>query len=79
MKKALEYIRQQKLIEKGDHVVAGVSGGADSVYLLFLLLKYKEETDFKISVVHVHHNLRGAEADRDARYVGELCSQYELP
>lgn len=79
MKKALEYIRQQKLIEKGDHVVAGVSGGADSVYLLFLLLKYKEETDFKISVVHVHHNLRGAEADRDARYVGKLCSQYELP
>ncbi len=79
MKKALEYIRQQKLIEKGDHVVAGVSGGADSVYLLFLLLKYKDETDFKISVVHVHHNLRGAEADRDARYVRELCSQYELP
>lgn len=79
MKKALEYIRQQELIEEGDHVVAGVSGGADSVYLLFLLLKYKEETDFKISVVHVHHNLRGAEADRDAQYVRELCGRFELP
>lgn len=79
MKQVLEFIRQQELIKEGDHVVAGVSGGADSVYLLFALLAYQEEQKFKISVIHVHHNLRGAEADRDAQYVRELCLERSLP
>lgn len=79
MEQVLKFIRQQKLIEEGDHVVAGVSGGADSVCLLFVLLQYKKEVDFQISVVHVHHNLRGEEADRDADYVRELCSRHQLP
>lgn len=79
MKKVLEFIRQQNLIEKGDHVIAGVSGGADSVYLLFVLLRYRKEQRFDITVVHVNHNLRGAEAGRDARYVRELCGNLDLP
>ena len=43
MKKGIEMIRRYRMIEEGDHVIAGVSGGPDSVYLLFLLMQYKKE------------------------------------
>ena len=62
MKKVLNYIKQHELIAKGDHVVIGISGGADSVCLLFLLDEISRILDFSIGAVHVNHNLRGTEA-----------------
>lgn len=79
MKQVLEFIREQELIEEGDHVIAGVSGGADSVYLFFVLLEFKKELNYEISVVHVNHNIRGEEALRDENYVKQLCQDYKLP
>ena len=60
----LAYNEQKKLLMPGDTVVAGVSGGADSVCLLALLDELKEKLGLTLYVIHVHHGIRGAEADR---------------
>ena len=53
------YIRENRMIEPKDRVLAGLSGGADSVCLLFVLLELRRELDFELFCVHVNHNLRG--------------------
>lgn len=70
-----EWIEQEKMIEAGDLVIAGVSGGADSVCLLLCLLEYQKKIDFSVRVVHVEHGIRGEESLRDARFVRELCEK----
>ncbi len=72
-KKVEEFIRKYQMIRKGDTVIAGVSGGADSVCLLFVLCALRERLEFNIRVCHVNHGLRGAEADADEEYVRALC------
>lgn len=67
------------MIEKGDVVIAGVSGGADSVCLLFVLFALQEELEFRVKVCHVNHGLRGAEADADEEYVRRLCGELGVP
>ena len=69
----LDQIKTYGLIKKGEHVIVGVSGGADSVCLLHILNKLKEELDFNIFAVHVNHMIRGEEAERDKRFVKNLC------
>ena len=77
-KKWTEYIRKYNLIEEGDGIVAGVSGGADSVCLLRLLCELREQYRLGIHVVHVNHGLRGREADEDEEFVGRLCEQFRV-
>lgn len=77
--KVREYIDRYRMIEKDDRVIAGVSGGADSVCLFFVLLKLQREMGFSFAAVHVNHGLRGADADADERFVKELCEKYEVP
>lgn len=78
-KKVYHFIRKYEMVQPGDMVVAAVSGGADSVCLLHLLTSLREEFHIGITAVHVHHGIRGAEADRDADYVKELCRKLEVP
>lgn len=73
--KVFSFMEKHKMIQPGDKVVLGVSGGADSVCLLFLLLEYQKKTDFEMLAVHVDHGIRGAAAREDAAYVEELCRQ----
>lgn len=73
-KKVKAFIREQKLIEKGDRILLGLSGGADSVCLFYLLLGLRDEFDFKLRAVHVHHGIR-EEAEEDAAYVKGLCKK----
>ena len=70
--KVFAYIREHRMLQAHDRVVAGVSGGADSVCLLFLLLEWQKICPIDIAVVHVNHGIR-AEAGEDARYVEQLC------
>ena len=66
------------MIEKGDTVIIGVSGGADSVCLLFVLLKLQEKIPFSPVVVHVNHQVR-EDAAEDALFVKELCEKWQVP
>lgn len=78
-KKVQNYIREHKMFRDGDKVVAAVSGGADSVCLLHLLSVLSEELKITIHVIHVHHGIRGEEADRDAAFVEELSAGLGVP
>jgi tRNA(Ile)-lysidine synthase len=74
----LAYIRKHGLLAPGDRVGGAVSGGADSVALLRLLLELRRELGIVLSVVHFNHKLRGAESDEDQRFVTALAQQYKL-
>jgi len=78
-KKVIEFMRAEKMAESGDGILAAVSGGADSVCLLFLLHKWQEELGIRLAAFHLNHGLRGAEADRDEAYVRELCEKLQVP
>ena len=74
----LKTIRKQQSIRAGDRLAVAVSGGADSVALLCLLLELRAELGIVLSVAHVNHKLRGEEADEDERFVTKLARQHGL-
>ena len=74
-----EFIRQYQMIAPGDVILTGFSGGADSVLLLELLRELAKKGGFQVQAVHVHHNLRGEEADRDAAFAEAFCAEREIP
>jgi len=74
----LKTIRKQDSIRAGDRVAVAVSGGADSVALLFLLLELRPELGIVLSVAHVNHKLRREESDEDERFVAKLARQHGL-
>ena len=65
LEKVENYIRQWKMLEKGDKVVVGLSGGADSVCLFLILEELRKKIGFEILAVHVNHGIRGEEAKAD--------------
>lgn len=73
MEHILETIRNYNMIRQGMHVLAGVSGGADSVCLLYALAEYGKTCPFELIVVHVEHGIRGKESCEDAEFVVGLC------
>lgn len=77
-RRVMAYCRTYQLFEPGDGVVLGVSGGADSVCLLFALYRLRRELGISLYVVHVNHGIR-PDAERDADYVEQLCRRLELP
>lgn len=79
IKQIRSYIEKYQMIAEGDTVIAGVSGGADSVCLLLVLLELQREISFEIRAVHVEHGIRGAESREDAAFVKELCQSKEIP
>jgi tRNA(Ile)-lysidine synthase len=74
----LAYVRKHHLIHAGDRLAVAVSGGADSVALLRLMLELQDELGIVLSVAHLNHQLRGAESDADARFVRELATERRL-
>lgn len=73
-----DYMEKYHMIETGDTVVVGVSGGADSVCLLLLLHEYQSKKEFKIAVVHMNHMIR-SNAKNDADYVKQICDNLQIP
>ena len=76
--KVFSYMEKHNMIFPGHSIVVGVSGGADSVCLLFVLLEYAKKVPLKLAVVHVNHGLR-PDAGEDAAYVESLCRQEGVP
>ena len=79
LNKLLSFIREQNMIQPGDTVVCAVSGGADSVALLFACYLLKEKLGITLEVAHFNHHLRGEESDRDEAFVAQLCDRYDIP
>lgn len=75
--KVINTIIKYKLIESGDKIVLGVSGGPDSISMLNILNEIKEEFKFEIYVAHVNHMIR-KEADEDERYVQKYCEKNNI-
>ena len=75
IKKVKQTIEQNRLIQKGDHIVLGLSGGPDSVCLFSVLMKLSEELDISMEAVHVNHKFRPEAAEQDAMYVQKLCDE----
>jgi tRNA(Ile)-lysidine synthase len=73
-----KYVRDQRLLQPGDRVAVAVSGGADSVALLRVLVELRQELGIVLSVAHFHHGIRGAEADADYQFVGSLAETFSL-
>ena len=77
--KITAYIKKWNMLEENDKVIAGISGGADSVCLFYVLLELKKKLNLNLIVVHVNHQLRGEEADHDEQYVRKLCKKNDIP
>ena len=78
LKKVRDYVEKYHMLQKGDALVVGVSGGADSVCLLFALADLRKDYDIDLWVVHVNHGIR-EEAGQDADYVEALCDRLDIP
>ena len=74
----LKTIRSHEFLRAGDRVAVAVSGGADSVALLFLLADLRQELGVVLSVAHVNHKLRGAESDEDEAFTAGLAARLGL-
>src|SRR5476649_2978934 len=74
-------IRARNLIAPGAHVLIALSGGPDSVALFRCLLELSVKRDlrFKLSAAHLHHGIRGKDADADDRFCVKLCEKHEVP
>lgn len=76
--KVIKTIEKYNLINNGDNIVVALSGGADSVSLLFVLISLKEQYNLNIFAVHLNHKLRGAESQRDMDFVKDLCKKFNV-
>lgn len=75
----LETVKKYNMLNIGDGVVLGVSGGADSVALFHVFLYLKQKYNLKLICVHVNHGIRKEEAIRDQEFVRELCNKLNIP
>jgi tRNA(Ile)-lysidine synthase len=78
VRKAAAAITAHTMLDPGDHVIAGVSGGADSVALLCVLCSLQKKWDLRLTVAHLNHMLRGGAACREAVFVQELADRLGL-
>lgn len=77
--KVRKTIAQFHMFPRGAKLIVGLSGGADSVALLHLLHSWQEKENWQITAVHIHHGLRGREADEDARFAEDFCASLGIP
>jgi tRNA(Ile)-lysidine synthase len=75
----LEELKNTKLIIKNDRLLLGLSGGSDSIALLFILKKLQTKIGFSLGLAHLNHALRGFASDKDERFVRKLAEKYQLP
>lgn len=79
LNKLRAFLKEQALLSHGDRVIAAVSGGADSVAMLFALYLLRDELGITLEAAHFNHHLRGAESDRDEAFVTDFCGRYDIP
>lgn len=75
----LRTIQLNNLVERGEGIVLGVSGGPDSMCMLHLFCSIREEWDLSLYAVHLNHEFRGQASDADALYVKNICEAWQVP
>lgn len=78
LNKLYSFIRQQELIKPGDTVICAISGGADSVALLYGLNLLRDKLGIRLEAAHFNHCLRGEESNRDEAFVRQLCEKLDI-
>ncbi|TES91421.1 MAG: tRNA lysidine(34) synthetase TilS [Candidatus Cloacimonadota bacterium] len=78
-KKVLNYIEKNGLIEEGEKILVAVSGGPDSIFLLYLLNLYKSELKIELVCCHINHNLREEASEKDERFVKDFSQKMDIP
>lgn len=76
--KLLAFLREQKMVQPGDTVVCAVSGGADSMALLWAMESLKEKLKIQVEAAHFNHHLRGEESRRDEMFVKNFCQAHGI-
>lgn len=79
LNKLQAFIRQYDMLQPEDTVICAVSGGADSIALLWGMYLLKEKLNIRLAAAHFNHGLRGAESDRDEAFVRGFCEGYGIP
>ena len=79
LNKILAAIRRYEMVAPGDTVICAVSGGADSMALLWGMFLLKEKLGFHLEAAHFNHRLRGEESDSDAEFVRKFCDFHDIP
>lgn len=79
IKKVRQTIERYQMLNSGDRVLIGVSGGPDSMALFHVLYELSHELSISFGIAHVNHMLRGMDADQDARFVSQLANTYQIP
>lgn len=79
LNKLLSFIRSYHMVQPGDTVVCAVSGGADSMALLWAMYLLREKLQIRLEAAHFNHHLRGEESDRDEAFVRDFCDGYHIP
>lgn len=77
--KVLRFLRQEQMMRPGDRVFCAVSGGGDSMALLWCLWELRDKLEISVEAAHFNHHLRGEESDRDAAFVRQFCEGYQIP
>ena len=75
----LSMIRRYEMLQPGDTLTCAVSGGADSVALLFGMYLLREKLGIDLRAAHFNHHLRGEESMRDEAFVRDFCNGYGIP
>lgn len=73
------FARQQNMLCPGDTLICVISGGADSVAMTFAFYLLKDQLGIRLEAAHFNHHLRGAESDRDQKFVEDFCAGYGIP
>ena len=79
LNKLTAFVRRYEMLRPGDQVVCAVSGGADSMALLWAMYLLKDKLEISLSAAHFNHHLRGEESDRDEAFVADFCKGYGIP
>lgn len=78
LEKVWKAITEYEMFPEGASIVVGVSGGVDSIALLHLLWRLRQKRQWQLLAVHIHHGLRGTEADQDAAFVEAFCAEKDI-
>lgn len=76
--KLLAFLREHNMVQPGDTVICAVSGGADSMALLWAMYLLKEKLGIRLEAAHFNHNLRGEESRSDAVFVKDFCHTHQI-